>query len=365
MGCLHRGFSAVFQCRRGSGAGGVLVGRIHVFEVCQNRCGYTTLYSAEYAVQRILGLHTTIRELAATQDAVKLIRLPQLCAIRFIGPDAGVFLQGQLSHDTRLLEQGRTLLASCNTPQGRVIALLRLRKSGDVIHAWLPADLGDSVLTHLRKYVLRAKVSIERADELSLYGMTMAAGDEWDMIERDLAAAGAITFHHAAARYVVAMPEPSPGTSLAERPAIVADEASVQLWRAEDIRAGLPQIEAATSGEFVAQMLNLDLLDGISFNKGCYTGQEIIVRTQHLGRIKRRTLRYRLTGDTLPKPLEPMLREGVKVADVLTAARVSDGVELLAVANLESRDLPLRMQDGRTAQPAALPYSIVPTTTGE
>jgi hypothetical protein len=139
----------------------------------------------------------------------------------------------------------------------------------------------------------------------------------------------------------------------------------VQLWRAEDIRAGLPQIEAATSGEFVAQMLNLDLLDGISFNKGCYTGQEIIVRTQHLGRIKRRTLRYRLTGDTLPKPLEPMLREGVKVADVLTAARVSDGVELLAVANLESRDLPLRMQDGRTAQPAALPYSIVPTTTGE
>jgi folate-binding protein YgfZ len=65
-------------------------------------------------------------------------------------------------------------------------------------------------------------------------------------------------------------------------------------WRLADIRDGLPQIYLGTAEAFVAQMLNLDLLDGISFSKGCYTGQEIIARTQHLGRIKRRLYRLHL-----------------------------------------------------------------------
>lgn len=295
---------------------------------------------------------------------MKFIRLPELCAIRFSGPDAGTFLQGQLSHDTRLLEQGRTLFAACNTPQGRVIALLRLRKSGDVIHAWLPTDLAETVLTHLRKYVLRAKVTMARSDELALYGLTMAADDPQTLLERELMAGGAVVFSHGADRYVVALPLPPAKVSLSAQAITSADDEAGQQWQSDDIRAGLPQIVAATSGEFVAQMLNLDLLDGISFNKGCYTGQEIIVRTQHLGRIKRRTLRYRLSGDAIPKALEPMFREGVKVAEVLLATRVHDGIELLAVANLDARDLPLRMPDGLTVQPATLPYSTSPTTPG-
>ncbi len=76
-------------------------------------------------------------------------------------------------------------------------------------------------------------------------------------------------------------------------------------WRLADIRAGLPQVYAATSEAFVAQMLNLDLLDGISFTKGCYTGQEIIARTQHLGRIKRRLFRLQLAVRYLERRTSP------------------------------------------------------------
>jgi folate-binding protein YgfZ len=128
-------------------------------------------------------------------------------------------------------------------------------------------------------------------------------------------------------------------------------------WWAADIAAGLPTVFRASSEAFVPQMLNLDLLDGISFGKGCYTGQEIVARTQHLGRIKRRTFRYRLAaGQALP-PLADLLLDGAKVAEVVMSAVRHDGVELLAVTSLDARDRTLVAEDGREAVPVALPYA--------
>ncbi|MGA2344213.1 MAG: tRNA-modifying protein YgfZ, partial [Steroidobacteraceae bacterium] len=106
-------------------------------------------------------------------------------------------------------------------------------------------------------------------------------------------------------------------------------------WRLADIRAGLPTVYAATSEAFVAQMLNLDLIDGISFSKGCYTGQEIIARAQHLGRIKRRMFRLRLASRG------GSIGGAVKLADGrsgrLTELAPADGhLEALAVLNLEA-----------------------------
>jgi len=106
-------------------------------------------------------------------------------------------------------------------------------------------------------------------------------------------------------------------------------------WRLADIRAGLPQIYLATREAFVAQMLNLDLLDAISFTKGCYTGQEIIARTQHLGRIKRRL--YRLL---LPRA-DWRIGESLRLTDgragrLVEAVPSNDGVEALAVLNLQT-----------------------------
>jgi folate-binding protein YgfZ len=232
--------------------------------------------------------------------------LKYLGVLRFTGADSLSFLQGQVSGDTRRLAQGHGLLAAYSSPQGRVLALMNLLPHSSGTLAILPRDLVLPTLEGLRKFVLRAKVKIEDASEAlgvsGQYGLQglKAAGvpvptSDTPYLEKD--GIGVAIVNKDPGRYWVIA---TPGL-LAER-ALAGDysdgERVEQDWRLANVRAGLPQIYLATREAFVAQMLNLDLLDGISFNKGCYTGQEIIARTQHLGRIKRRLFRLRLpAGD--------------------------------------------------------------------
>lgn len=276
--------------------------------------------------------------------------LPFLGVLRIAGPDAASFLQGQVTHDTRLLEDGRTLLCACNTPQGRVVALLRLRQAESGIHALLPADMLERVAAHLRRFVLRARVDLQVATDLQV---------AWLRTSPPSGAAGSVGFAWAADRWVIAAPAAT--LSALGVPSVAASGPGIEdAWWSADIAAGLPQVFHASTEAFVPQMLNLDLLDGISFSKGCYTGQEIVARTQHLGRIKRRTLRYRLAAGPAPAPTAALLLEGTKVGEVVVAAAAHDAVDLLAVTNLEARGRTLCTEDGREAVPQDLPYEIAP-----
>jgi hypothetical protein len=160
-----------------------------------------------------------------------------------------------------------------------------------------------------------------------------------------------VAFDYAPGRRAIAAPADT-WRSTSARPQVL-DE-----WLAADIRDGQPQVVAATSEAFIAQMLNLDLIGGISFSKGCYTGQEIVARTQNLGRIKRRTFRYRVDGGTPPAPLAGLYIDGSKVAEVLTSAAWGGSVELLAVTSLDARDRVLTLDDGRSAVPLEMAYTV-------
>lgn len=279
--------------------------------------------------------------------------LPFLGLLRAEGPDALPFLQGQLTHDLRLLADGRTLLAACCTPQGRVIALPRLRQQGEAVYALLPTELIGPLVARLGRFVLRAKLRLSAAGELA----AVAAGTG----DGDPLAGDGLWFDYARGRRVLALPRERVADVAGPVPAASGASGTEQAWCLRDIADGLPQVAATSSEAFVPQMLNLDLLDAISFTKGCYTGQEIVARTQHLGRIKRRLFRYGLDGGPPPAPLAGLHRHGARVGEVLSSAAFGGTVELLAVTALEARDQPLELADGRRAAPLPMPYEVPST----
>lgn len=269
--------------------------------------------------------------------------LPQLGALRFTGADASSFLQGQISNDTRRLAQGQTLFAAYSSPQGRVLALMHLLPHSSGIIAILPRELVSATLEGLRKFVLRAKVKIEDAGtEFEVAGRHGAqqlhdAGigvPESSTAYLETDGLGVAAVNHDPGRYwVIGGAEKLTARALGGAPG-----AAVQIehdWRLADIRAGLPQIYSSTREVFVAQMLNLDLLDGISFSKGCYTGQEIIARTQHLGRIKRRLYRLQLPEGDWQAGQAVQLADG-RAGRLIEAAQSGDGFEALAVLTVDA-----------------------------
>jgi folate-binding protein YgfZ len=299
--------------------------------------------------------------MTTSPDTSRATALPFLGVLSIGGPDALDFLQGQFTNDVRLLADGRTQLAALCTPQGRVLALPRLRLVDGIVYALLPMDLLESMHMLLRRFVLRSRVRLQVVTDLQV--RWNAAGDESTAIDTCPIAASsvstapcAVAFDYAPGRSVHAAPADKT-ESVAGAPVTINSEVQRQ-WLTLDISDGLPQVFAATSGSFVPHMLNLDLLDAISFTKGCYTGQEIVARTQHLGRIKRRLLGYRLPSGTPPAPLAGLYRDGTKAAEVLMSAGVDGAVNLLAVTSLDARGSPLCVEDGRTAEPVELPYRV-------
>jgi hypothetical protein len=277
--------------------------------------------------------------------------LPFLGVLRIGGADATGFLQGQLTNDVQLLGDGRTQLAAYNTPQGRVIALMRLKKVDDAIYALLPADLLERVNSLLKRFVLRSKVDLNIAADLQVGSIATVPALP------GTASARAVAFDYQPGRKVIAA-SPDGWRSITGSALSGDSPRRLDEWLAADIRDGQPQVFAATSEAFIPQMLNLDLIGGISFGKGCYTGQEIVARTQNLGRIKRRTFRYRVDGGTPPPPLAGLHLDGAKVAEVLTSAAWGGRVELLAVTSLDARDRALTLEDGRSAAPLDMAYRV-------
>ena len=300
--------------------------------------------------------------------------LPHIGLLRFAGPDAHRFLQGQVSNDTGRLSGGAALLAAYSTAQGRVTAVLHLLPHSSGVIALLPRELVPSTMERLRKFVLRAKVDIQDlSQQFSVVGWHRAA----DRDAQALGAAGIGTPDPAggyAERDGIGIGRVGPDSSrywvigpaalLAERGLAGRglDTARIEHdWRLADIRAGLPQVYAPTSELFVAQMLNLDLIDGISFTKGCFTGQEIIARTQHLGRIKRRMFRLRLPPGTWEIGQALKLDDG-RAGRMTELASQGGAFEALAVLSLEAGapDGAVSPGDGVAAVELPLPYRQVP-----
>jgi tRNA-modifying protein YgfZ len=244
-----------------------------------------------------------------------------LGVLRVRGADTRAFLQGQLSNDATRLEHGRLQLSGYHTPQGRVIALLRLTPlAADDVLAVLPRDLIAAVVTRLKRYVLRAKVQLtDDSEQWTLLGYPGPA---------PMLPAGALCLPYGRTRQLLLIPGALEPTAEDVLWGTAAD------WAACDIAEGLPQVYPPTSEAFVAQMLNLDLTNGIALDKGCYTGQEIIARAHYRGQVKRRMQRFESEEPCDLRPGQTGVLADGRSFKVVAAAVRDDGLcEFLAVTN--------------------------------
>jgi folate-binding protein YgfZ len=214
----------------------------------------------------------------------------------------------------------------------------------------------------LRKYVLRSKVAIEDVSaQIAVSGVdagALAAADfgaapaAAEYREQDGVGVAAVRRDGAPERYWMV----GDAAAIPSSDNVQADTVE-RAWRLGDIREGSPQVYAATSELFVAQMLNLDLIGGISFDKGCYTGQEIIARTQHLGRIKRRMSRLRLPPGSWSIG-QPLRLEDGRTGRLTEVAPSAEGFEALAVLSLDpgSADGEGGAERALAAEELPLPY---------
>lgn len=234
--------------------------------------------------------------------------LDSWASLRVGGADAETFLQGQLSADLRALTPERAAWASYNSPKGRMLAVMSMVRDGDGIDLRMPKALLEPVSRRLRMFVLRSKVSL-------------------------------------------ALREPratDAGTQIRDRTSL--------------IEAGIPVVYLETQDRWVAQMANLDLLGGISFDKGCYTGQEVVARLHYLGNLKKRMFLVRGSGSA-PAPgtsIHDAEGDGQAVGDVVDAVASDEGFvasAVLQVAASAKATLVLdRSEDAALSQPETYRY---------
>lgn len=234
------------------------------------------------------------QELRAAQDGMVVAPLLDCGLIRASGVDASVFLHNLLTNDVSGIDAATARFAGMCTPKGRLLASMLIWHTGEDFLLMMPSDVLAGILKKLSMYVLRSKVKLTDAtDELALIGVSRPVGviD----LNTDAAAHSVAAISDGSAirldttRWLLCM---TPTAAMARWSELRTHAPAVgtQAWQWLEIQAGQPRVVAATQEAFVPQMLNMELpaVAGVSFTKGCYPGQEIVARTQYLGKIKRR-----------------------------------------------------------------------------
>jgi len=272
------------------------------------------------------------------------------------GDDAADFLHGQFTNDVKALAPGAAQWNGWCSAKGRLVATFLLARRGDGFLLMLPSEIAAAFSRRLGMFVLRSKVKIADASaDFARYGI---AGPDAAALVRSMLGSvpasmrsaekdGALCIALDESRFVAWIPV------AADSLRGIASEAGRQAWDREAIRAGVPTIVAATQEAFVPQMANFELVGGVSFQKGCYPGQEIVARTQYRGILKRRMAMAHVEGDARPAPGDSVYSAGFGDQSAGTVVNVAPdpggGFDLLVVAQLESferEDLRWKSPDG-------------------
>ncbi len=321
-----------------------------------------------------------VDELKHTQTSNILCSLSHTGLLAINGEDAVTFLQGQVTNDVKSLDGQHAHFSGYCTPKGRLLALFLAFAYNKKIYLQLNQSLLPAIMKRLKMYVLRAKVEIDDAsNEMIRFGIN---GPE----------AASILVKH-----FNNIPSQDFSTSVIEQatenigliiklPSIEGHQrfellinqehavgtfdclkSNCQLvgkpcWDWLDIQTGLPDVTENTQEQFVPQMLNLDILNGINFKKGCYTGQEIVARTHYLGTVKRRTYKALIQSDVQPntgdKIVDAQQNEVGQIVKV--APNLDKGFKALIEMRIEAKESGNNYWQNSPVIFSTLPYSLEP-----
>jgi hypothetical protein len=291
------------------------------------------------------------------------------------GEDAVTFLHAQLTSDVAGLVASRTQHSGYCSPKGRLLATFLVWRTPEGVLLQLAADLRESVQERLSKYVLRGRVRL--SDASARYLMFGLAGDHAPSVlaemnvpvpsaDHEVSSAGDVFVTRLPVNRYALLANADRGLSLRASLEKYARSRDATLWEQMDIEAGIPVVTSQTQDQHVPQMLNLDLIGGVSYSKGCYPGQEIVARMHYLGRLKQRM--YRVSVPTL----EPVRagdslfsaqfgHEQASGSILQTTHRDNATFEALAViqtASVQAGDVHLRSLQGPVVDFLSLPYAI-------
>ena len=317
-------------------------------------------------------------DLAAVLGAPVVARLSELGTIRAEGADATAFLQSQLTNDVAHLGTDALQLNGYCTPKGRLLATFHQWRDGDAIVLQLPRELAAPVAKRLSMFVLRAKARLaETSDQWTTHALLgpqasaalRAAGIEppaqvWASVESAglrvsrLPAAPAV-----AERFLLTQAASSLPAPLASLRVVSSDA-----WWWSEVAAAVPTVFPATQEKFVPQMINFEVLGGVNFKKGCYPGQEIVARSQYLGKLKRRMQVAHAEIDDPPAAGSDVFQSAQEqpIGTVVMAARApGGGVDLLFEAPVDRVDagtLHIGSANGAALRILPLPYELFDPT---
>ncbi|WP_338761821.1 folate-binding protein [Massilia sp. METH4] len=303
--------------------------------------------------------------------------ITDLGLIAFTGEDSAAFLHGQLTNDVEHLGANEVRLAGYCSPKGRLLASFLMWKDAQSIYLQLARDIQPAIQKRLQMFVLRAKAKATDATEGRVVlglggGLAEAVLQTWfdalpaapyTKLDHPLGTLLRVADAFGAPRYLwLTTPETAATAApeLADRLVVGGNEA----WRLSEIHAGVPLIAAATQEQFVPQMVNFELLGGVNFKKGCYPGQEIVARSQYLGKLKRRTALVTIddavvtAGTEVFAPADPGQPCGMVVNAAPNGAGGVDALVEMKLDALEAADVRARAADGPALQFQSLPYVL-------
>ncbi|WP_339082227.1 folate-binding protein YgfZ [Pseudomonas sp. TMP9] len=291
-----------------------------------------------------------------------------LLAVR--GPDANKFLQGQITCNLNYLSESYSSLGARCTPKGRMQSSFRVVAVSDGYLLAMASDLLEAQLNDLKKYAAFSKSKL--ADESCAWLRLGLSGGDSVLISLGLAlpeATDSVVHNNELLALRLSDGRAElwiPANQSETVKALIASqlpEAPLNAWLLAQVRAGVGQVMGGTRELFIPQMINLQAVGGVSFKKGCYTGQEIVARMQYLGKLKRRLYRLELHDNQVPEPATALFSpaRASSVGEVVLAARSATGIELLAVLQEDAAQdghIHVGSAEGRTLSVLELPYTL-------